>query len=83
MNSDTLDLRGERRGPTRRGRCRGTAAAVECPLQPLCKGRGMRCVQPELPGPAAARSRRLIVGTREREREPQQLINGGVLKPSI
>jgi hypothetical protein len=29
MNSDTLDLGGERRGPTRRGRCRGTAAAIE------------------------------------------------------
>jgi hypothetical protein len=36
MNSDTLNLGGERRGPVRRGRCRGTAAAVECPLQPPC-----------------------------------------------
>jgi hypothetical protein len=49
MNSDTLDLGGERRGPTRRGRCRGTAAAIGCPLQPTCKGRGAgrvdRCAQ--------------------------------------
>jgi hypothetical protein len=40
MNSDTLDLGGERRRPTRRGRCRGTAAAIRCPLQPSWKGRG-------------------------------------------
>jgi hypothetical protein len=40
MNSDTLDLGGERRGPTCRGRCRGTAAAIGCPLQPSWKGRG-------------------------------------------
>jgi hypothetical protein len=40
MNSDTLDLGGERRGPTRRRRCRGTAAAIGYPLQPTCKGRG-------------------------------------------
>jgi hypothetical protein len=50
MNSDTLDLGGERRVPMRRGRCRGTAAAVGCPLQPACKGRGLRrgcrCAQP-------------------------------------
>jgi hypothetical protein len=46
MNSDMLNLGGERRGPVRRGRCRGTVAAVECPLQPPCKGRGMRCAQP-------------------------------------
>jgi hypothetical protein len=31
MNSDTLDLGGERRVPMRRGCCRGTAAAVRCP----------------------------------------------------
>jgi hypothetical protein len=41
MNSDTLDLGGEKRVPTRRGRCRDTAAAVGCLLQPACKGRGM------------------------------------------
>jgi hypothetical protein len=40
MNSDTLDLGGERRGPTRRGRCRGTAAGIGCPLRAACKGRG-------------------------------------------
>jgi hypothetical protein len=40
MNSDTLDLGGERRGPTRRERCRGTPAAIRCPLHPTCKGRG-------------------------------------------
>jgi hypothetical protein len=40
MNSDTLYLEGERRGPSRRGRRRGTAAAVECPLRVACKGRG-------------------------------------------
>jgi hypothetical protein len=40
MNSDTLDLGGERSGPTRRGRCRGTVAVIGCPLQPTCKGRG-------------------------------------------
>jgi hypothetical protein len=32
MNSDTLDLGGEIRGPTCRGRCRGTAAAIRCSL---------------------------------------------------
>jgi hypothetical protein len=42
MNSDTLNLRGERRGPTRRGRCRGTAAAIGCSLRAACKGRGLR-----------------------------------------
>jgi hypothetical protein len=42
MNSNTLDLGGERREPTRRERCRGTAAAVECPLQTACKGSGLR-----------------------------------------
>jgi hypothetical protein len=55
MNSDTLDLEGERRRPTHRERCRGTAAAIGCPLQPLCKGRGMvrelRCAQPYRRGP--------------------------------
>jgi hypothetical protein len=40
MNSDTLDLGGERRGPTRRGAVGGPAAAIGCPLQPTCKGRG-------------------------------------------
>jgi hypothetical protein len=40
INSDTLYLRGERRGPTRRRRCRGTAAAIGCPLRGACKGRG-------------------------------------------
>jgi hypothetical protein len=40
INSDTLDLGGERRGPTRRGAVGGTAAAIGCPLQPTCKGRG-------------------------------------------
>jgi hypothetical protein len=43
MNSDTLDLERERRGPSRRGTVGGTAAAVECPLQAACKGRGLRC----------------------------------------
>nr|ACL53050.1 unknown [Zea mays] len=47
MNSDTLYLGGEIRGPTRRGRCRGTAAAIGCPLR---AGRGIarvyRCAQP-------------------------------------
>jgi hypothetical protein len=51
MNNDTLDLEGERRGSTRRGHCRGTAAAVGCPLQTACKGRGIasgnRCAQPK------------------------------------
>jgi hypothetical protein len=51
MNSDTLYLEGERRGPTRRGRCKGTAAAIGCPLRAACKGRGIarvyRCAQPE------------------------------------
>jgi hypothetical protein len=37
MNSDTLDLRGERREPTCRGRCMGTAAAVE---YPTCRMQG-------------------------------------------
>jgi hypothetical protein len=41
MNSDTLYLGGERRGPARRGRRRGTAAAVECPLRAARKGRGL------------------------------------------
>jgi hypothetical protein len=40
MNNDTLYVGGERRGPARRGRCRGTAGAVECPLHATCKGRG-------------------------------------------
>jgi hypothetical protein len=35
MNSDTLYLEGERRGPTCRGAVEDTAAAVECPLQVL------------------------------------------------
>jgi hypothetical protein len=40
MNSDTLDL-GEREGDRHVG-CAvgGTAAAIGCPLQPTCKGRG-------------------------------------------
>jgi hypothetical protein len=37
MNSDTLDLEGERR-------IGGTTAAVRCPLQPACKRRGMASV---------------------------------------
>jgi hypothetical protein len=40
MNSDTLVLGRERRRPTRRGAVEGTAAAIGCPLQPTCKGRG-------------------------------------------
>jgi hypothetical protein len=44
MNSDTLDLGGERRGPTRRGRCRGHRCGYRVPLQPTCKGRGSRRV---------------------------------------
>jgi hypothetical protein len=40
INSDTLDLGGERRGPTRRGAVGDTAAAVGCPLQAACKVRG-------------------------------------------
>jgi hypothetical protein len=40
MNSDTLDL-GEREGGRRLGGAVGcTAAAIECPLQAACKGRG-------------------------------------------
>jgi hypothetical protein len=50
INSDTLDLGGERRGRRVEGAVEGTAAAVECPLQPPCKGRemarGLRCAQP-------------------------------------
>jgi hypothetical protein len=51
MNNDTLDL-GEREGGRRVGDAvGGTAAAVGCPLQPACKGRGMasvyRCAQPK------------------------------------
>jgi hypothetical protein len=42
MNSDTLNLGGERRGPTRRGAVGGTAAAIGCPLRAACKGRGLR-----------------------------------------
>jgi hypothetical protein len=37
MNSDTLDLGGERRGR----RVGGAVGAVGCPLQPACKGRGI------------------------------------------
>jgi hypothetical protein len=51
MNSDTLDLGGERRGPTHRGRCRGHRCGHRVPLQPTCKGRGSgrvdRCGQSE------------------------------------
>jgi hypothetical protein len=40
MNSDTLYLEGERRGPARRGPAEGSAAAVGCPLQAPFKGEG-------------------------------------------
>jgi hypothetical protein len=63
MNSDTLNLGGERRVPMRKERCRGTAAAVGCPLQPACKGRGLRrgcrCAQPK-----RARSSQFPIGQR-------------------
>jgi hypothetical protein len=41
MNSDTLDLGGEIRVPTHRGRCRGTAAAVGCPYSRHARGGGL------------------------------------------
>jgi hypothetical protein len=40
MNSDTLNLGGEKRGPTRRGAVGDTGAAIRCPLRAACKGRG-------------------------------------------
>ena len=43
MNSDTLDLGGERREPARRVRCRGTVAAVGCPYRRHARGGG--CVE--------------------------------------
>jgi hypothetical protein len=57
MNSDTLDLGGERRGPTHRGRCRGTAAAIGCPLQPTYKERGA------VASTAAVSLRAMLVGS--------------------
>jgi hypothetical protein len=51
MNSDTLDLEGERRGPARRGRCRRHRCGRGVPPTAPCKGRGkgreMRCAQPK------------------------------------
>jgi hypothetical protein len=42
MNSDTLDLEGERRRPTRREHYRGTTGVVECPLH--CVGAALQLV---------------------------------------
>jgi hypothetical protein len=79
MNSDTLNLEGERRRLMRRERCRGTAVAVGCPLQTACKGRGIasgnRCAQPQMRSPihprAAVRSfRRMPPLARERRKLP-------------
>jgi hypothetical protein len=42
MNSDTLNLGGERRGPTRRGRCRGHRCGYRVPPTRRMKGRGLR-----------------------------------------
>jgi hypothetical protein len=39
MNSDTLNLGGERRGPTRRGRCRGHRCGYRVPPTRCCKFR--------------------------------------------
>jgi hypothetical protein len=60
MNSDTLDL-GEREGGRHVGGAVGsTVAAVGCPLQPACKGRGMasvyRCAQPDSASAASTSS---------------------------
>jgi hypothetical protein len=50
MNSDTLDLGGERRGPTRRGRCRGHRCGRGVPPTAGMQVEGMcsvyRCAQP-------------------------------------
>jgi hypothetical protein len=50
MNSDTLDLREERRVPTRKRRCRNTAATVGCLPTADMQGEGVasvyRCAQP-------------------------------------
>ena len=40
MNSDTLDLGGERRGPTRRGRCRGHRCGHRVPPTRHMQGEG-------------------------------------------
>jgi hypothetical protein len=40
MNSDTLDLGGERRGPTRRGRCRGHRCGHRVPPTRRMQGEG-------------------------------------------
>jgi hypothetical protein len=42
MNSDTLDLGGERRGPTRRGRCRGHRCGHRVPPTRRMQGEGER-----------------------------------------
>jgi hypothetical protein len=51
MNSDTLDLGGERRGPTRRGRGRGHRCGRRVPPTRRMQGEGERhgnrCAQPE------------------------------------
>jgi hypothetical protein len=51
MNSDTLDLGGERRGPTRRGRYRGHSCGRGVPPTATMQGEGdaegMLCAQPE------------------------------------
>jgi hypothetical protein len=40
MNSDTLDLGGERRGPARRGRCRGHRCGCGVPSTAPMQGEG-------------------------------------------
>jgi hypothetical protein len=40
MNSDTLDLGGERRGPTRRGHCRGHRCGHRVPPTHRMQGEG-------------------------------------------
>jgi hypothetical protein len=42
MNSDTLNLEGERRGPTRRGRCRGHRCGHRVPPTRRMQGEGER-----------------------------------------
>jgi hypothetical protein len=49
MNSDTLDLGGERRGPTRRRRCRGHRCGHRVSLRAACKGRGRGSVHRCMP----------------------------------
>ena len=46
MNSDTLDLGGERRGPTRRGRCRGHRCGRRVPPTDGMQGEGDSQLQP-------------------------------------